>query len=103
MEIAPVNDGIRKSILRKMLLSHLPASVIDRPKKGFGIPIDDLLRGPLKEWTDDLVNPGAIKKHGLLDHVPITKIWKEHKTNKRNWGYWIWAIVMLQTWLDERS
>lgn len=95
-----VRNGQGKWPLRQVLYRHVPQSIIDRPKMGFGIPIDSWLRGPLKEWAEDLLNPQSIKKYGILSHEPVWQKWQEHQSGERNWQYYLWDILMLQAWCE---
>ena len=87
--------------LRQLLYRHVPQSIIDRPKMGFGVPIDIWLRGPLKNWAEDLLNPSMIKKHGILNSAPIWQKWQEHLSGRHNWQYHLWDILMLQAWCEK--
>ncbi|MTI11407.1 asparagine synthase (glutamine-hydrolyzing) [Curvivirga aplysinae] len=96
-----IKNGVGKWPLRQVLYRHVPQEIIDRPKMGFGVPIDSWLRGPLKEWAEDLLNPAMIKKHGILTPDPIWQKWQEHLSGERNWQYYLWDILMLQAWCEE--
>jgi len=91
----------RKAVLKDILSEYLPKPLIDRKKMGFGIPLNDLLRGKLRNWVEDHINPQAIKSTELLDNNLVQWVWSQHRSGKGNWGYWIWDIVMLQAWLAE--
>lgn len=62
---------------------------------GFGVPIDSWLRGPLKEWAAELIDPVRLRNDGYFDPEPIAK-WKEHQSGVRNWQYHLWDILMFQ-------
>ncbi len=94
---------IQKSILRNILLQHVPRHLIDRPKKGFSVPIGDWLRGPLREWAEDLLSAHRIGQDGLLDSVVIRKKWKEHLSGNRNWQSHLWNILIFQQWLHDQK
>ena len=96
-----IKNGQGKWPLREILYRHVPREIIDRPKMGFGVPIGDWMRGPIKEWAEDLLNPTAIKKHGILNPDPIWQKWQEHQAGDRNWQYYLWDILMLQAWCEE--
>ncbi len=96
-----LRGGESKWILRQLLYRHVPRSLIERPKMGFAVPIDDWLRGPLREWASELLEPAALAKHDLIDPAPLQQKWREHLEGKRNWQYLIWDVLMLQAWCEE--
>jgi asparagine synthase (glutamine-hydrolysing) len=96
-----IRDGQAKCLLRQLLYRYVPASLIDRPKLGFGVPIDAWLRGPLREWAGDLLDPAKIRREGYLAVVPITEKWTEHLSGRRNWQYPLWCALMFQAWLGK--
>ena len=94
---ARIRDGQGKWLLRRVLDRYVPRALIERPKMGFGIPIDSWLRGPLRDWSESLLDPSSLAEAGL-DPAPVRRIWQEHLTGGRNWQYRIWTILMLQAW-----
>jgi asparagine synthase (glutamine-hydrolysing) len=96
-----INSLERKPILRSILKKYLPQEIIDRPKRGFSIPVDSWLRTGLKEWGSDLINSDRIKKEGYLIGDAVKKRWDEHLKGTHNWQYPLWNILMFQAWLDE--
>ena len=92
-------DG--KWILKKILERMVPRKLWDRPKMGFSVPIGQWLRGPLREWTDDLLHPARLKREGYLDAGLVTKLWNRHKQGQIEAGYRLWHILMFQAWLDK--
>jgi len=89
-----------KIILREILDQYIPRSLIDRPKAGFGIPVGEWLRGPLKSWAEDLLAEDKIIKQGFFYHEPIYKIWFEHQSTSYDHTNKLWSILMFQAWLE---
>lgn len=92
------NQG--KRILREILYQYVPKELIERPKMGFGVPIDSWLRGSLKDWAESLINKNRLLQEGYLNPEPIMRKWNEHLSGKRNWQYHLWSILMFQSWLN---
>ncbi len=97
-----LHDNQSKWILRQVLYKYVPRHLVERPKMGFGVPIDTWLRGPLKEWAGDLLNETTLRQDGFLDPVPILQKWKEHTSGHYNWQYFLWNILSFQSWLHSR-
>jgi len=95
-----VRNGQGKWIIRQILNKYVPSKLYVRPKMGFGIPIGDLLKGPLKNWVDEMLTPKQLLKHNILNVDTVTNMWFEHKQNKRNWEHSLWSILMFQSWYD---
>lgn len=93
-----LRDGQSKWLLRQVLYRHVPKDLIERPKMGFGIPLDEWLRGPLKPWAEDLLNLSRLKTEGYFYPEPIWQKWREHQTRQRNWSYELWDVLMFQAW-----
>lgn len=94
------NEG--KWLLRKVLFKYVPEKLVKRPKKGFDIPIDEWLRGPLREWMQDLTTTDALK-HGYLDKNAVTSIVQQHLSGHGDYGYTLWPVLMFQAWLAQQS
>ncbi|OGW31663.1 MAG: asparagine synthase (glutamine-hydrolyzing) [Nitrospirae bacterium RIFOXYB2_FULL_43_5] len=96
-----IRNGQGKWLLRQVLYKYVPIKLIERPKSGFAVPIDTWLRGPLKEWAEDLLNEKRLIDEGFLNPEPIYKKWTEHLSGRCNWQHKLWNILMFQAWLEK--
>ncbi len=96
-----VRDGQTKWILREALYRYVPRDLIERPKMGFGIPIEGWLRGPLQGWAEELLAPDRLRREGFFRPEPIGAMWEEHQRGTRNWQHHLWDVLMFQAWHEE--
>ena len=97
-----IRDGQGKWLLRQVLYKYVPRNLVERPKMGFGIPLDAWLRGPLREWAEALLAKDRLRGEGFLNPAPVREKWHEHLTGRRNWAYHLWGVLMFQAWLEGR-
>ncbi|KPV49348.1 hypothetical protein SE17_33165, partial [Kouleothrix aurantiaca] len=95
-----VRNGERKWILRQVLNRYVPRQLIDRPKMGFAVPLDEWLRGPLRAWGEALLDARRLRDEGFFHAAPIRAAWDEHQSGRRNNGFYLWDVLMFQAWLE---
>lgn len=98
-----LRDGQGKWLLRRLVDRHVPAALMARPKMGFGIPLDQWLRGPLREWAETLLAEDRLKAEGYLDPRPVRAAWLRHQRGEASFGYRLWSVLMFQAWLEQQG
>lgn len=95
-----VRDGVGKQALRDVLHRYVPPELTAGPKMGFGVPIGDWLRGPLRGWASNLLEPSRLRGEGYLSPEPITSMWEDHIEGRADWKYHLWNVLMFEAWLE---
>jgi asparagine synthase (glutamine-hydrolysing) len=98
-----LRGSVNKWLLRKVLYRYVPQALVDRTKMGFGVPLGDWLRGPLRGWALDLLSPERLKREGYLRSEPIQRAWREHDTGLVDWSFALWTVLMFEAWLSSPS
>lgn len=98
-----LRNGNGKWIMRQVLCKYVPVELVDRPKMGFGVPLDKWLRGPLREWAESLLEEKRLVSEGFFKPQPIRQKWTEHLSGKRNWQYHLWDVLIFQQWLENQA
>ena len=96
-----IRGGVGKWCLRELLYRRVPKHLIERPKTGFAIPVGNWLRGPLRDWAENLLDTRRLTSSGYFNAQQIETKWREHLSGDRNWHYYLWDILMFEAWRDE--
>ncbi|HEX9964280.1 MAG TPA: asparagine synthase (glutamine-hydrolyzing) [Allosphingosinicella sp.] len=98
-----IRHGQTKWALREVLYRHVPRALIERPKMGFGVPVGDWLRGPMREWAEALLDPRRLEQEGFFRPEAISAMWKAHLRGEVNEQYRLWIVLMFQAWLEQQQ
>ena len=98
-----LRNGGGKWILRQVLYQYVPQELLDRPKKGFSLPIAEWLRGPLRGWAEDLLGESRLRQDGYFHAKIVRRVWEDHLSGRRDLRHHVWALLMFQAWLDYRD
>jgi asparagine synthase (glutamine-hydrolysing) len=93
-----VGDGQGKQILRKLLYREAPRTLFDRPKAGFGVPVGEWIKGPLRAWAEELLDPAAMGHDGWFDPAIVQRRWRDHLSGQRDSTPALWSVLMFQAW-----
>ncbi len=97
-----VRDGQMKWLLKQVLYKYVPRGLMNRPKHGFGIPLEDWLRGPLRDWAESLLNEHRLIDEGFLSPAPIRQLWQDHLSGRPWLQARLWSVLMFQAWLESQ-
>jgi asparagine synthase (glutamine-hydrolysing) len=95
-----VREGSGKHVLKGVLERYVPRSLFERPKMGFGVPIDHWLRGPLASWAEGLLDEARLRDAGHFQVEPIRRAWLAHREGRENHQYALWAVLMFEAWRE---
>ena len=95
-----IRGGVTKWLLRQVLYRHVPHELVERPKMGFGVPLAEWLRGPLRDWAENLLSEQRLAETGLFDVALVRRYWSDHLSGTRNWQYLLWDLLMFESWRE---
>lgn len=98
-----VRNGEAKWILKRVLYKYVPQALVDRPKKGFAVPVGSWIQGPLKDWAEDLLAEKRLQQEGFFNSKAIRKKWISHRDGECNWSFNLWTVLMFQAWLESQK
>jgi len=91
-------DGVSKYLLKRVLGRYVPQEMVHRPKRGFGAPVSEWLKGDLRGWADDLLDPARLAEEGVFNVAAVVPLWQQFKQGERKWHTHLWNVLMFQAW-----
>ena len=98
-----MRGGQSKWMLRRILYRHVPRGLVERPKRGFAVPVAAWIRGPLRDWAEALLDARRIDREGYLESAPIRRRWHDHLAGSEDYSDSLWAVLMFQAWLESET
>jgi asparagine synthase (glutamine-hydrolysing) len=98
-----IRGDIGKGPLRRLLYKYVPKSLVDRPKRGFAVPVHEWLRGPMRPWAETLLSESRLREEGFFAAGSIRRKWNEHLSGRHNWQPQLWGVLMFQAWLEQHK
>lgn len=98
-----MQNGVGKQLLRQVLYRHVPRELVDRPKRGFAVPLADWLRGELRSWAEALLDPVRLHREGFWNTNVVRRVWSAHVEGRVDYSFQLWGVLMFQAWLDEQG
>lgn len=98
-----VADGNGKRLLKSVLFRHVPEALVERPKKGFSVPMAEWLRGPLRPWAEELLSTESLGEIGCFNVPFLRQVWESHSSSRADWSQQLWNTLMLASWLHDRK
>ena len=98
-----IRNGTGKYILRELLYRQAPRSLFERPKAGFAVPVGEWLRGPLRPWAEEYLEPRRLAAAGWFEPGIVQRRWREHLRGRRDSTAALWAVLVFQTWLETQE
>ena len=93
-----LRDGITKYLPKQVLRRYLPDAMVFRGKRGFGAPVTQWLRGDLRDWAGDLLDPRRLRQDGVFEEAAVSALWQRFAQGERKWHTHLWNVLMFQAW-----